>query len=241
MRARWSSPAPAAASVARSPPAGRRGAPAGRQRPRPAAASRWRPRSGRTPSPGDAPPRPGVAALVERRAPTWAESTSASPTPASTSAGAWTPPRTLGDRPGGQRDGARAGGPAAGPAWLERGGGRFVVTASAAGLLTMLGSAPYSVTKHGAVAFAEWLRRPTGTGASSCRRSARRVCAPGCSTTPAPLRSCSSRPARWSPRRSPTSSWQALRRRPVPGAPAPRGRPLLPGPRRRPGRAGWPA
>lgn len=35
--------------------------------------------------------------------------------------------------------------------------GRFVVTASAAGLLTMLGAAPYSVSKHGAVAFAEWL------------------------------------------------------------------------------------
>jgi len=44
------------------------------------------------------------------------------------------------------------------PLWLERGGGRFVVTASAAGLLTMVGSAPYSVSKHGAVAFAEWLR-----------------------------------------------------------------------------------
>lgn len=43
------------------------------------------------------------------------------------------------------------------PRWLESGGGRFVVTASAAGLLTMLGSAPYSVTKHGSVAFAEWL------------------------------------------------------------------------------------
>ncbi len=36
-------------------------------------------------------------------------------------------------------------------------GGRLVVTASAAGLLSMIGSAPYSVTKHGAVAFAEWL------------------------------------------------------------------------------------
>jgi NAD(P)-dependent dehydrogenase (short-subunit alcohol dehydrogenase family) len=43
------------------------------------------------------------------------------------------------------------------PAWLERGHGTFVVTASAAGLLTMLGSAPYSVTKHAAVAYAEWL------------------------------------------------------------------------------------
>jgi len=44
------------------------------------------------------------------------------------------------------------------PLWLADGrGGRFVVTASAAGLLTMLGNAPYSVTKHGAVAFAEWL------------------------------------------------------------------------------------
>ena len=44
------------------------------------------------------------------------------------------------------------------PGWLEDGeGGRFVVTASAAGLLTMLGEPSYSVTKHGAVAFAEWL------------------------------------------------------------------------------------
>lgn len=43
------------------------------------------------------------------------------------------------------------------PQWLQQGGGRLVVTASAAGLLTALGAAPYSVTKHGAVAFAEWL------------------------------------------------------------------------------------
>ncbi|MGW5253988.1 SDR family oxidoreductase [Streptomyces sp. NPDC004012] len=43
------------------------------------------------------------------------------------------------------------------PAWLESGEGRFVSTVSAAGLLTMIGAAPYSVTKHGAYAFAEWL------------------------------------------------------------------------------------
>ncbi len=43
------------------------------------------------------------------------------------------------------------------PRWLERGEGRFLATVSAAGLLTMLGSAPYAVSKHGALAFAEWL------------------------------------------------------------------------------------
>jgi NAD(P)-dependent dehydrogenase (short-subunit alcohol dehydrogenase family) len=43
------------------------------------------------------------------------------------------------------------------PDWLERGQGRFLVTASAAGIVTSLGAAPYAVTKHAALAFAEWL------------------------------------------------------------------------------------
>ncbi|GAA5068141.1 SDR family oxidoreductase [Nocardia callitridis] len=43
------------------------------------------------------------------------------------------------------------------PAWQKRGTGYFVTIASAAGLLTQLGSAPYAVSKHAAVGFAEWL------------------------------------------------------------------------------------
>lgn len=43
------------------------------------------------------------------------------------------------------------------PEWRSRGEGYFLATVSAAGLLTNLKAAQYSVTKHAALAFAEWL------------------------------------------------------------------------------------
>jgi NAD(P)-dependent dehydrogenase (short-subunit alcohol dehydrogenase family) len=43
------------------------------------------------------------------------------------------------------------------PAWLERGAGYFVQTASMAGVLISHGNAPYTATKHAAVGLAKWM------------------------------------------------------------------------------------
>ena len=49
------------------------------------------------------------------------------------------------------------------PQMLERGEGYLMSTASAAGVLTQIGSAGYSVTKAAAVSFSEWIKITYGT------------------------------------------------------------------------------
>jgi NAD(P)-dependent dehydrogenase (short-subunit alcohol dehydrogenase family) len=48
------------------------------------------------------------------------------------------------------------------PGMIERGGGTLLNTASAAGLLSQIGSLHYAVTKHAAVAFSEWVAMTYG-------------------------------------------------------------------------------
>jgi len=55
-----------------------------------------------------------------------------------------------------------------------KGRGHLLLTPSAAGLLTNMDSAPYSVTKHGTVALAKWLTIRWGDAGVGCR-----ACAPG--------------------------------------------------------------
>ena len=120
------------------------------------------------------------------------------------------------------------------PRWLEDGlGGRFVVTASAAGLLTMIGSAPYSVTKHAAVGFAEWLSVTYGARGIDVHA----ICPQGVQTTmledAGPLQALLSRDSALRARGRRRRGRHRDRRGPVPGPPPPRGRRLLRRPRHR--------
>ena len=120
------------------------------------------------------------------------------------------------------------------PRWLEDGrGGRFVVTASAAGLLTMIGSAPYSVTKHAAVGFAEWLSVTYGARGVDVHA----ICPQGVRTQmledAGPLQALLSRDSALEPEAGRRRGGRRDRRGPLPGPPPPRGRRLLRRPRHR--------
>lgn len=96
------------------------------------------------------------------------------------------------------------------PAWLDSGGGRFVVTASAAGLLTALGNAPYSVTKHAAVALAEWLSVTYGNRGITVQC----ICPQGVQTrmldNTGPMREILSRDTVLTPEQVAESVWQGM-------------------------------
>ena len=66
------------------------------------------------------------------------------------------------------------------PGMLARKSGYLLNTASAAGLLASMGSAPYGVTKHAGVALAEHLAIQYGDRGIRCRCSARRRSTPTC-------------------------------------------------------------
>ena len=245
-----SSPAPGAASAARWPPGWSPRAPASwstTSTPRPA--RRSPPRSARTAVPGDCAGDAAACGPWSRRPgrPS-AASTSTWPTPASTAP--WAPP--AGDQPGDprrglgtdarrQRDGPRPGRacPGARAGWPTA-GGRFVVTSSAAGLLTMIGSAPYSVTKHASVAFAEWLSITYGDRGVMVQA----ICPQGVRTrmldASGPLQDLLSRDQALAPARGRRRLGGVPGRGPVPGPAAPRGRRLLRHPGRPDPTGGWP-
>ena len=127
------------------------------------------------------------------------------------------------------------------PAWLaDEKGGRFVVTASAAGLLTMIGAAPYSVTKHAAVGFAEWLSVTYGHRGIAVQA----ICPQGVQTRM--LEQAGPAQGAAHPRRGAHARAGGGRlggvagRGPVPGPPAPRGRPATTPPARPTPTRGWP-
>ncbi|NQW73739.1 MAG: SDR family oxidoreductase [Actinobacteria bacterium] len=96
------------------------------------------------------------------------------------------------------------------PTWLERGGGRFVVTASAAGLLATVGNAPYSVSKHSAVGFAEWLAITYGHRGITVQA----ICPQGVTTRmldeAGPFKELLARDGALSPEQVAESVWQGL-------------------------------